>query len=265
MSSMSRRRFLTLMVAGLGAAACGTQSDGTATTVAPTASSIPPPTTAPTTSTTAPVTSTTSSTTTTSAMPPPEQIDVICKEAWGALPVAGDFTPHAIDRITIHHTAVLLEENALAPARLRQHQAFHQSRGWPDLAYHFMIDAAGNVYEGRPVDAVGDTGTDYDPTGHLLICCEGNFDEQELPPPQYETLIQMVAWGAAQYGVAPASVQGHRDVAATNCPGDRLYGPIADGTLAGDVAAVLGEDREPTVICGEAAFDRVAEIEGSGA
>ena len=156
---------------------------------------------------------------------------------------------------------VVLEENTLAPARLRQHQRFHQSRGWPDLAYHFMIDAAGNVYEGRPVEAVGDTGTEYDPTGHLLICCEGNFDEQELPPAQYGALIRMVAWGVAEYGVDPASVQGHRDVAATSCPGDRLYGPISDGTLAGAVTAVLPEDRTLTVICGEDAFDRVAGIE----
>jgi hypothetical protein len=145
---------------------------------------------------------------------------------------------------------------------LRQHQQYHQSRGWPDLAYHFMIDAEGNVYEGRPVTAVGDTGTDYDPTGHLLICCEGNFDEQDIPDAQYETLVRMVAWGAAEYGVDPATVQGHRDVAATSCPGDNLYRLLANGTLMADVGAATPEVLDPVTICGATAIDRVAAIEG---
>ena len=173
----------------------------------------------------------------------------------------GEFTRHTIDRITVHHTAVTLETNTLAPARLRQHQEFHQSRGWPDLAYHFMIDAEGNVYEGRPVDAVGDTGTNYDPTGHLLICCEGNFDEQELPASQYESLVRMVAWGAAEYRVDPGEVRGHRDVAATSCPGDELYSLIAGGALSRDAATAMGDPLEVATICGPTAADRVAAIE----
>jgi len=266
MTVLSRRRFLALIAAGLGAAACGTQSNAIVTTVArltPSSSSpstTPAATTTVTTSTAAPTTTTTTATTT-SATPAATRLEVICREAWGALPVAGDFTTQTIDQITIHHTAVILDENRMAPARIRQHQQFHQSRDWPDLAYHFMIDAEGNVYEGRPVTAVGDTGTDYDPTGHLLICCEGNFDEQDIPDAQYEALVAMVSWGAAEYGVDPATVQGHRDVAATSCPGENLYARIADGTLAGDVAVASSEGRELTVICGDDAIDRIAQIE----
>jgi hypothetical protein len=177
------------------------------------------------------------------------------------VPPAGDFTAHTIDEITIHHTAVLLEDNKLAPARLRQHQQFHQSRGWPDLAYHFMIDAEGNVYEGRPITAVGDTGTDYDPTGHLLICCEGNFDEQDIPDAQYEALVAMVAWGSLRYGVEPSDVRGHRDLAATSCPGNDLYRRLENGTLAGDIAAAATPTSDIIVVCGELAEDRVIAIE----
>ena len=215
MTSLTRRQFLTLVATGLGVAACGTESGVVATTAAlRTTTSALPPTTGPSPAVTTMAPTTTSSTTTTE--PPADELAVICGDAWGALPASGGFTSHVIDQITVHHTAVVLEDNSLAPARLRQHQQFHQSRGWPDLAYHFMIDAAGNVYEGRPIDAVGDTGTDYDPTGHLLICCEGNFDEQELPAAQYDTLVRMVAWGATEYQVDPGAVRGHRDVAATS-------------------------------------------------
>ena len=57
--------------------------------------------------------------------------------------------------MTVHHTAAVLDSNHKIPARVRQHQRFHiDDRGWPDLAYHFIVDANGHVYEGRPVTAV---------------------------------------------------------------------------------------------------------------
>jgi len=44
-----------------------------------------------------------------------------------------------------------------------------KDRNWIDIPYHFLIDPNGNVYEGRNVFTVGETATEYDPTGHLLI------------------------------------------------------------------------------------------------
>ncbi len=193
-------------------------------------------------------------------------IPVICKDAWGSQRPAGDFTTHSISRITVHHTAVELESNRRAPARARQHQAYHQSLGWADIAYHFLIDAEGNVYEGRPVSAVGDTATDYDPTGHLLICCEGNFDRQQLPAAQYEALLRVLAWGTVEFAIDPAAIAGHRDYASTTCPGDDLHRLIAAGTLQEDVASALeGQEFHLEPICGAEAVDVVAAIEGGSA
>ncbi|MCP3997146.1 MAG: N-acetylmuramoyl-L-alanine amidase [bacterium] len=175
--------------------------------------------------------------------------------------MAGEFTLHVIEWITVHHTAVVLEDNADAPARIRQHQEYHQGRGWPDLAYHYVIDAGGNIYEGRPVDAVGDTGTDYDPTGHFLVCCEGDFNQQEITAAQYKSLVQMLAWGSVEFGVDPAAIQGHRDLAATSCPGDSLYTLIADGTLSSDVARATEMVAGLARVCGEAGQQAVAAIE----
>ncbi|MDJ0952921.1 MAG: peptidoglycan recognition family protein [Acidimicrobiia bacterium] len=263
---ISRRRFLT----GLGAVGTvglatwltrsgnpprPTASPETVTT-APT--TLPPATTPPSTTTTAAAT-TTSSPQTTTTVEPVGALAVICKDAWGAMPVAGEFRQHTIDRITVHHTAVVLTDNRAAPARLRGHQEFHQGRGWPDIAYHFIIDAAGNIYEGRPVDAVGDTGTDYDPTGHFLVCCEGDFNQQPITPEQYRSLIEILAWGAAAFGVDPTTIQGHRDVASTSCPGDGLHALIADGSIATDVIAA--EPGELRIVCGTEAEDLVAAVE----
>lgn len=276
---ISRRRFLAVGGFAIGGAAVAgitwlaragpvdtSASVSTTTpTTAPslTSTQLPEATAQP--STTSPAPTTTAETSSTTAAEPEATIGgVICKAAWGANPVVGTLVPHTVQQMTVHHTAVVLSSNAEAPARARQHQSYHQSLGWSDLAYHFLIDANGHIYEGRPVGAVGDTGTDYDPTGHLLICCEGDFNSQQLTAAQYGSLIMMLAWGSAEFGIDPAAIRGHRDVASTTCPGDSLYAHIADGSVARDVAAALTEAARAPVVdvaCGPAAEDYVAAIE----
>ncbi|MFH1919390.1 MAG: N-acetylmuramoyl-L-alanine amidase, partial [Planctomycetota bacterium] len=39
---------------------------------------------------------------------------------------------------------------------VKGHQNFHMdSRGWKDIGYHFLVDGAGRVFEGVPVELVG--------------------------------------------------------------------------------------------------------------
>jgi len=52
-------------------------------------------------------------------------------------------------------------------------------RKWTDIPYHFLIAPDGTIYEGKSVYTVGETATEYDPTGHLLITCLGNLEVQE--------------------------------------------------------------------------------------
>lgn len=217
---------------------------------------------------------------TTSTAPPPTAIDqppateapadagaaariaAICRDAWGANPVGPGLEAHTIERLTVHHTAALLDSNRKAPARLRGHQAFHQSRGWPDLAYHYAVDANGNVYEGRPTDYRGDTGTDYDPTGHFLVVAEGNFDSQDIPAAQVAGVAAVLAWAATRFGVSSETIRGHRDWASTSCPGASFYPLIADGSLrAATESLVAAGGVELEVACGDAAVARVAAIE----
>jgi hypothetical protein len=150
-------------------------------------------------------------------------VEVICRQAWGARPPSRDFDRQRIRRITVHHSAVVLRDNRMAPERLRDHQAAHQSRGWPDIAYHLLIDRHGNVYEGRPRWAVGDTATNYDPRGHLLVMCEGSFGRQRPSEAQVAALVDVLAWGVDRYGVEVRTIRGHLDYVDTACPGSRLY------------------------------------------
>jgi hypothetical protein len=277
--SITRRRFLFVagVVIGGSLGAGGAwllRSDGdraavTPPTTSPSTTTVTTATPAPTStnpSTTAETPATTTTSPTMTAPPAGETIAAICKEAWGAQPVAGGFTSHTIEHITVHHTAVVLQSNMAAPARARQHQSYHQSLGWADLAYHYLVDANGHVYEGRPVGAAGDTATDYDPTGHFLVCCEGDFNSQEITAAQYESLVKLLAWGVAEFGVEASSIRGHRDVAATTCPGDNLHPLIAEGTVAEDVASIVaGGVPELEVLCGPRGAEVVAAIEAGQA
>jgi hypothetical protein len=274
---MSRRGFLRWLATGAGLVGvvawwrttAGNEPIAPAATATPSAVGPPPTAATPTAAvpTTAASTSTMMQPVQTTVAASPQSIAVICRDAWGAAPPAGDFAPHRIEHLTVHHTAVLLEDNRNAPARVRQHQRYHLGKGWPDLAYHFIIDRNGNVYQGRPVESVGDTATGYDPTGHFLVCCEGDFNVEQPSPAQYRSLVTMLAWASSEFDADPGGIRGHRDLAATSCPGDHLYALVADGTIAEEVR-VAG--REPfalglDLICDRAGADLVAAIEAGDA
>ena len=263
MDSLGRRRFLVVLAGALGAAgawwlrrpddppvaaelagsANTAQSSSTMSSTSSTASTtseVGATSSTASTTTSEAVTTTSSSSTPTSTTTTTEPsssaaaavsagfLEVIPRAAWGAA-ASGALVAHTIERITYHHSAVEFLDNRAGPARFRSHQAFHQSLGWPDVAYHFLIDRDGNVFEGRPFDAKGDTGTDYDPTGHFLPLCEGNFDVHDPSPAQLEGLAAVVGWARSFFGTDGVGV--HRDYASTSCPGDRLAAR-ADEVLA---------------------------------
>lgn len=158
-------------------------------------------------------------------------VEAICRSAWGAEKPRSGRVEHTIRRITVHHSAVKLTDNRRAPARFRGHQRAHFGNGWPDIAYHILIDRHGHVYRGRNPRYRGDTGTNYDPTGHLLVMCEGNFDEQGPSRSQVRSLVAVLAWATERYDVPVDRIRSHRHHAATACPGSRLHAKIADGTI----------------------------------
>ena len=124
------------------------------------------------------------------------RVALLQRSAWDARPPSGPFVRQQISHITIHHSAVILRDNRQAPTQLRTFQADHQARGWPDIAYHLLIDRHGNVYQGRPIWAVGDTNTSYNPRGHLLVMALGNFEEQAISAPQFSAMLNVLAWGS---------------------------------------------------------------------
>jgi hypothetical protein len=260
---LSRRRLLRL--AGTAGLAVATVSACSKEPAASPSSSLAPSPTAP--ASTAPAAT---------ASPPPAPMTptapavslashvVLCRDAWGATPPRPGGTPHTLNRMTIHHTAVVLGDNSNSPARLRQHQRYHQdSQGWIDIAYHVGVDRNGNILELRRPELVGDTATRYDPTGHFLVVCEGNFDEEEVTEEQLNGAALTFAWAAQQFGIATDTLAGHRDASPdTACPGANLYAHVTSGDLKTRVDGLLAAGPvDLQTICGPEASAIVADIE----
>lgn len=188
-------------------------------------------------------------------------ISALCRASWRAAP-AGAGTPHTIQQITVHHSGEVLHDNRQVPSRIRRFQQLHQAKGWSDIAYHYVIDADGSIYEGRSVDVAGETATDYDPGGHFLALCDGNFEEQDIPERQLDALARLLAWAVQRYGLSVEQISGHKDHAATACPGEALYTRLQSGDLASRVSGYLAAGPwELSLVCGPEAFARVRAIE----
>ncbi|MEN8235578.1 MAG: peptidoglycan recognition family protein [Actinomycetota bacterium] len=246
---MGARTIIGVVLVVVAASGCAAPTAPPASTSEPqpVATTEPPP---PTTVSTTAITTTTHTATTTVAQREIVALEVRTRESWGAQPPDRELTAHEIEAITLHHTATSLPDTTIEE-RLRIWQDYHQSLGFGDIAYHFIIDKDGQVFEGRGVGFVGATRTAYDPAGHFLPALDGMFDEfwdspdddddepdgaDELTETQLNGLVDLLAWASVEFGVDPADITGHRDHAATACPGSVVYELIESGEIARLVA-----------------------------
>lgn len=163
---------------------------------------------------------------------PPSRPKILSRQEWKAKGAIGKMQPHTLQHITIHHTASPQKEGISIEKKLQNLQNFSQSKSrlasgeskpaWPDIPYHYYIAIDGQIAEGRDIEYVGDTNTDYDPTGHALIVLEGNFEKEQPSPKQLESLNELVAWLSANFEIPIAEIKAHNDYASTACPGVNL-------------------------------------------
>ncbi len=193
--------------------------------------------------------------------------EIIPRSEWaGKLEPTGILESEEVRFLLVHHSSSPNDYGADdVPGLIRWFYEFHvgPERGWPDVAYNFLIDRFGRVWEGRagsldePVagDATGGN------QGYSQLCCLiGNFRSESPTPEALQTLVATLAWLADLHqldtrpGVTTSfisrgsnrwpegtevetpTIAGHRDMALTDCPGGALYAYVADG-LAADVTA----------------------------
>ena len=133
-------------------------------------------------------------------------------------------TRKSTERIILHHADA---KNCSAEDIHR----WHLSNGWSGAGYHFLVRKDGKVYRLRPEDKVGAHayGSNYNSIG---ICFEGNYMEEDMPEAQKEEGKELVAYLKNKYNIT--TVQAHRDVCATSCPGDKFpFDQIANSNETG--------------------------------
>ncbi|MBL8087000.1 MAG: N-acetylmuramoyl-L-alanine amidase [Chthonomonas sp.] len=170
------------------------------------------------------------------AMLPNVEPTIVTREEWGAKIRRPGAQLQRISKITIHHTGVASAPLRSLEDKLRGLQAFSQREdkladgrtkpAWVDIPYHYYISIDGRVGEGRRWRYTGDTNTEYDPTGHLLIVVEGNFEIEKPTDAELVTLRQMVLWAAKKFHVPVEEIKGHGDYAKTDCPGKALIAEL---------------------------------------
>ena len=169
------------------------------------------------------------------------EITIVPRKAWNA-DKPKPFKTQIPERITIHHEGEYFSPDSNAAKFIKKVQVWGMSeaRNWSDIPYHFLIGLDGTIYEGRNVFTTGETATEYDPSGHLLISCIGNFEVQEVPEAQLNSLINLIAYCCKKYQISPDSIASHRDYSKiTVCPGKNLYKYVQNNYIKDKVKKLL--------------------------
>lgn len=165
---------------------------------------------------------------------------IVSKAEWGGTESSGTLRRHIPQRVTLHHegSAKPLTGHEDPRHLLRNLQRYCiGQKGWPDIPYHFLVDLDGRIYQARDPLAVGDTNTQYDPMGHLLVTLIGNYELQAPTKAQLDSICDLVAWLCDFYNIDPSTIACHREFAQTACPGRYFTPYVLSGFIEEEVRA----------------------------
>jgi N-acetylmuramoyl-L-alanine amidase-like protein len=181
---------------------------------------------------------------------------------------------YPLQTLTVHHTALAdgSDHNVADPAAMmrslyRNMTGNVPSQDYGDFGYHFLIDEAGAVYEGRYSGTDGTAAFDASGnlvtaahiggwnSGNLGIVVLGNFNNWSPTAAAQESLTQLLASIAGPHGLDPLgttnyvnpvsgdtktvpTISGHGNWAGVDCPGTNLKSQLP--AIRADVAAILG-------------------------
>jgi N-acetylmuramoyl-L-alanine amidase len=154
---------------------------------------------------------------------------ILSREKWRARAPLPGMREQNIKGIVLHHTAVRRNLKISLEEKMRALQAFsqrpakvsptHGKPAWPDVPYHFYVDAGGRIAEGRDVHFAGDTNTNYSTSGYIQVVVEGDFEKEVPGPAQLDALRDLLVWLALSWNVPTEKITVHKNHAATSCPG----------------------------------------------
>ena len=200
-------------------------------------------------------------------------LKIFPREEWAIdRPQLGSPDTEDVRFLLVHHSASTNSySEADVPAILRSFYDLHtgSAKGWDDIAYNFLIDRFGQVWEGRDGSIEGPVAADA--TGgnqgfSQLACLIGDYTIEMPTQAALDSLRGVLAWLADRYLIDTApgatvrftsrgsnrwdagievltpTIAGHRDMSMTACPGDALYPYVLD-ELAADLEAIREQVR----------------------
>jgi hypothetical protein len=164
------------------------------------------------------------------ARPSDAPVIVVPRTDWtAARPNLADIAVmNGIDKITVHHTAMPMKTDAWKPTagELENIRGFHAGsqptdRNWADIAYHFVVDRAGRVWQARPLAYQGAHVHGHN-EHNLGIVLLGTFEVQSPAAAQLWSLAGFVGFLQNLYHVPLDRVFTHGELGMTQCPGKNL-------------------------------------------
>jgi len=122
---------------------------------------------------------------------------------------------NSTSQIVLHHSA-----SQDVPADVIH--SWHLARGWAGIGYHFVIRKNGNIERGRPQESIGAHAGAEVNASSIGICLNGDFTQAPPTEQQIAALVELIHWLNKYYTGAhkELDIKMHRDVAATQCPGN---------------------------------------------
>ncbi|EDV40730.2 uncharacterized protein Dana_GF10655 [Drosophila ananassae] len=158
------------------------------------------------------------------------EVPIVTRAEWNAKPPSGpmDSMKNPLPRVAIAHTAGnSCSDDAGCALAMRNMQHFQMSsQMFSDIGYHYMIGGNGKVYEGRSTNQRGAfAGSNNE--GTLGIAFIGTF-VNSLPNQEALEVAQRLLEQAVQLGqlLENYKLVGHRQLSATESPGEALYALI---------------------------------------
>jgi PKD repeat protein len=179
-----------------------------------------------------------------------------------------------VTHLVVHHSAGSNTPGNNA-ARVLAIWDYHvNTNNYSDIAYNFLIDPNGVIYEGRGGNEgytkdVLSAATCGNNGGSMAVCLLGNFETAEPTAAALESLEKLLAWKASEKGIDAAAssfltsyygtinnVFGHRQGCSTACPGQNLFDelPAIRLNVASEVTAGCTEGT-PSITTGTLSID----------
>ena len=134
---------------------------------------------------------------------------------------------NGISRITVHHEGNVFsgsaDVNSIARklSNIRNGHINRRPEAFADIGYHYIVDPAGRVWEGRPLKFQG-AHVEKRNEHNLGIMVMGNFEEQKPTTAQLATLERFVIDQMRRYRVSAGNLFTHKELGGTLCPGKNL-------------------------------------------